>query len=29
MIGTGDIGVALFVQSCSDVEWRFPIMDLV
>lgn len=26
---TGDIGVALFVQSCSDVDWRFPIMDLV
>lgn len=26
---TGAIGVALFVQSCSEVDWRFPIMNLV
>jgi len=26
---TGDIGVALFVQSCLDTDWRFPILDRV
>ena len=26
---TGDIGVAVFVQSCLDVDSRFPIMDVV
>jgi hypothetical protein len=26
---TGDIGVALFVRSCLDEDWRFPIMDRV
>ena len=24
---TGDVGVALFVRSCLDEDWRFPIMD--
>lgn len=26
---TGDVGVALFVQSCIDESWQFPIMDTV
>jgi Lanthionine synthetase C-like protein len=26
---TGDIGAALFVQSCIDADARFPIMDVV
>jgi hypothetical protein len=26
---TGDIGAALFVQSCVDADSRFPIMDVV
>jgi hypothetical protein len=26
---TGDIGAALFAQSCIDADARFPIMDVV
>lgn len=26
---TGDIGAALFVQSCIEEDWRFPIIDVV
>jgi hypothetical protein len=26
---TGDVGAALFVQSCIDADARFPIMDIV